>query len=105
MRKLATTALALVLLATGYVGYPFLTAWSIREAVRSGNSAYLEGKIEWDTVRATLRQSLARVALDVPEADAPPGRDAPEKPGLWQRIKTRVGERALDGFVVLFVSA
>ena len=96
MRKLLFSTLTLVLLAAGYVGYPFFTAWSIREAVRSGNSSYLEDKIEWETVRGTLRQSLAAAALDLPDADAGDPSGVAEKPGLWRRIKVRLGQRAVD---------
>ena len=104
MRKILYTALALVLVATAYVGSPFFTAWSIRDAIQRGNAAYLERKIEWDTVRSTLRESLVRATFDRPAADVILGETGAEKPGLWQRIKARIGQRALDGFVASYVT-
>jgi hypothetical protein len=100
MKKLLLSIVALALAATAYVAAPFATAWSIREAVRTGNSAYLEAKIEWDTVRESLRRSLTVAALGPPET----GAAAPEKPGLWQRIKARVGRSAVDNLVESYVT-
>ncbi len=100
MKKLLLALVALALAATAYVAAPFVTAWSIREAVRTGNSAYLEAKIEWDTVRESLRRSLTVAALGSPETGAP----SQEKPGLWQRIKARVGRSAVNNLVESYVT-
>jgi hypothetical protein len=106
MRKLTYTVLALAFLAVGYGTYPFVTAWSIREAMQNGDSDYLEHKIEWDSVRASLRESLGKVASG--RAGAGPDETAPEpaakKTGLWQRIKASVGRRAVDGIVDNYVT-
>jgi hypothetical protein len=59
-----------------------LTAWSIREAIRSGDAAYLERKIEWDSVRGTLRTSLTDTALAAPTAEGAASNAPPAKPGL-----------------------
>lgn len=104
MRKFITAGLALSLVAAAYIASPFVTAWSIREAIRSGDSAYLAKKIEWDTVRTTLRTSLVRATFDRPAADVILGETGAEKPGLWQRIKARIGQSALDSFVASYVT-
>lgn len=96
MRLILTgTALAL-LLGLAYVAAPFYTAWSLREAIRTADSAYLERKIEWDSVRASLKTSLARHANLVPEIN---DETAPIKPGLWQRVKMAFGQSMIDNFV------
>lgn len=84
----------LVLLAIGaYIGAPFFTAWSIREAARNGDAAYLETAIDWPSVRTTLKPSLARLALNLPDPDAMP---VTQEPSVWQRIKSYVGTSAVD---------
>jgi Protein of unknown function (DUF2939) len=104
MRKLKYATLSLIVLAALFVAYPFFTAWSIREAMQSGDSDYLERKIEWDSVRASLRQSLSEVALAPAASGAPDQPETADKPGLWQRIKASVGKRALDGIVDNYVT-
>lgn len=84
---------SLVLMAFAlYVGAPFFTAWSIREAVHNGDSPYLARAIEWDSVRTTLKPTLSRMALDLPDPETQPG----VKPGLWQRFKAYWGRSAVD---------
>ena len=46
MKKLLLVLMAGTVLAIGYVAYPILTVWSIREAIRTGNSTYIEAKLE-----------------------------------------------------------
>lgn len=95
LRRLVTASLIAGLLAGAYIAVPFWTAWTIREAIKSNDSAYLERKIEWTSVRATLKDSLSRFAFTASGELT----DAPAKPSLWQRIKTYVGQGAVDRFV------
>lgn len=93
------TAGILAVIALAYLASPFVTAWSIREAVRNGDSAYLATAIDWPGVRETLKPSLGRLALDMPDpADA----NAPN-PGLWKRFKAYMAQsavdRAIDGYI------
>lgn len=92
MKGLLLKAALLVTLCAAYVGAPFVTAWSIREAVRNGDSAYLARAIAWDSVRATLKPTLSQIALDLPEAAG----NATVQPTLWQRVKTYFGQSAVD---------
>lgn len=92
-------ALALTLIA-GYIASPFVTAWSIREAVRNGNSAYLEHRIDWPSVRATLTPTISRIALDLPDPEKP----SLTEPGLWQRFKTYWGASAVNRAVESYVT-
>ena len=89
-----------LLAAATYIASPFVTAWHIREAVRNGNTDYLSTAIEWPTVRETLKPSIARIALNVPE----PASDAAASAGLWTRFKAYVGQSAVDGLVERYVT-
>lgn len=83
-----------------YVGAPFITAWFIREAVRTGNSTVLEYTIEWPNVRETLKPSIAQIALGLPDPEAKPS----QPPGLWQRIKSYWGQGTVDSLVDKYVT-
>lgn len=89
MIRLVMTFAVLAGLATAYIAAPFVTAWSIREAVRSGDAAYLERAIDWPSVRLTLKPSLTELALN--EASQSTASTA----SLWQRLKTYVGAGAV----------
>jgi hypothetical protein len=83
------------LLAGAYIAVPFWTAWSIREAIKVNDSAYLQDKIEWVSVRASLKESLRKFAFSPNGVAADPN----AKPTLWQRVKSYVGSGAVDQFV------
>ena len=88
MRLTLTGMVMATMAAALFIASPFWTAWGLREAIRTGNSTHLERKIEWDSVRTTLKASLAQHAKLVPEITAD---DAVTKPGLWQRVKIALG--------------
>jgi Protein of unknown function (DUF2939) len=104
MRRSLYAILSAVLMGAAYIGTPFVTAWSIREAIQNGNSDYLEHKIEWDSVRATLRESLTQVALGQPGTDPMQTADASPKPGLWKRIKNSLSKSAVNNVVDNYVT-
>lgn len=99
--KLLIFFLGLSLIAA-YVAAPFYTAWSIREAIRNGDAAYLEARIDWPRVKDTLRVSMAEYALGpgaTAQADVGGATPAAPRPGLWQRIKTAYGQRVVASMV------
>jgi Protein of unknown function (DUF2939) len=100
-RFLTLFVLGTMVASATYIAVPFWTAWSIREAVKSGDSAYLARKINFASVRETLRPSLAQVAFDMPDPSS--GEPAP-KPGLWKRIKAYWGAGAINRFVDSYVT-
>ena len=101
-RSLVLISLFGVLLgASGYIALPFWTAWSIREAIKTGDSDYLARKIDFEGVRETLRPSLAQVAFDMPD---PSSSDPAPKPGLWKRIKAYWGQGAINRLVDTYVT-
>lgn len=102
MKKFCLVLGAGLALAAGYVAYPILTVWTIREAVRTGDTPTIEAKLEWPTVRETLRQSMLEYAVG-PTPVAAPGQ-APPKVGLWQRVKNGLSRRAVDRLVTSYVT-
>ena len=101
MKSLSIAVLLTFLAAVAYVGAPFVTAWNIREAVRNGNSEYLTTAIEWPSVRETLKPSIARIALDLPNPDQT---TASASPSLWQRMKAYWGQGAVNRLVDSYVT-
>lgn len=101
MKKLLAATAVLAALASVYILSPFVTVWSIREAIRSGDAAYLERKLEWPTVRETLRASLTEYAVGPTPVAAGV---TPARPGLWQRIKAGISRRAVDNMVASYVT-
>jgi hypothetical protein len=85
-----------------YVASPMVTAWSIREAVKSGDSDYLARKIDFAAVRETLAPSLVQYAFDMPNPDNP---EPAEKPGLWKRVKAYWGGAAIQRFTTKYITA
>lgn len=94
-------ASVLSLLSVAYVAYPFWSAWSLREAIKNGDTATIERKVEWDSVRVSLRESLAREAQFIPEVTAA---GEAMRPTLWQRVKTTLGQPMLDRFIDSYVT-
>ncbi len=98
LRRLTVMTGLFALIAAAYIAVPFWTAWTIREAIKANDSAYLTEKIVWPSVRTTLKESLQTYSLTGtgPPIDAEP---SAAKPSLWQRIKSYVGKGAVDRFV------
>jgi hypothetical protein len=86
--------------ATIYVGSPFVTAWGIREAVRNGNSDYLASAVEWGSVRETLKPTIARIALNLPDPEQNPAASK----GFWARFKAYWGQGAVNSLVDKYVT-
>jgi hypothetical protein len=101
MLKVFLRALVLIVPAALYIASPFWAAWRLREAVRTGDVATIEQKVEWESVRASLKSSLARHAQLLPEATAAGEQVSPT---LWQRIKSAFGATMLDRFVDNYVT-
>jgi hypothetical protein len=89
-----------LLIAILYIGAPFVTAWNIREAVRNNNSQYLASAIEWPSVRETLKPSITRIVLSLPDPEQRPAADQ----SLWQRFKAYWGQGAVNQLVDTYVT-
>lgn len=101
MVRIVAALLVLLLVGAGYVLSPFVAAWQLREAIKTSDTATLERKVIWSSVRTSLRASLAGNAKLLPEVS-----EAGErlKPTLWQRVKTAFGQSMLDRFVESYVT-
>jgi len=113
--KLTIFFLGLIALS-GYVAAPFITAWSIREAIRNGDAAYLEAKVDWPRVKQSLKTSMTAYAFGASEANAqaarssalspdssPVSSNAP-RPGFWQRLKATYGQRVITTMIDTMVT-
>lgn len=102
MAKRRTAVLLLLLVApvvaAAFVASPFHAAWSLREAMKAGDSAYLEHRIHWPGVRETLRTSLREMADPAPRPEPALASNAPRK-GLWARFKSYAARKAVDSIV------
>ena len=101
MGRVIAAVLVLMLAAGSYAASPFVAAWNLREAIKSADTATLERKVLWDSVRASLRQSLASNAKLLPEINEVGERI---RPTMWQRVKAAFGQSMLDRFVESYVT-
>ena len=102
VRNVLLITLLAVIAAGSYGAAPLITAWQIREAVRTGDTARLRDKVDWPSVRQSLKSSLGetRRALDeLAEAAGQP------KPGLWQRLKAAALPYLADPLIDRYVTA
>lgn len=104
MKRLLFKVALLACLGLAYGASPLVTAWSLREAIRSGDAAYLEGKLDWDRVRTTVKGSLTQFAFDLPDPSGDDASQPAKKPGIWKRVKAYFGRGALDRFVASYVT-
>jgi len=102
-----------------YAASPFVTAWTLKEAITGGNVAVIDALVEWGSVRVTLRKSLTSAAFDRPmefrlaptsSVAAGPVGPGPVAPGpvasgWWERFKTYVGTAAVDRLVDRYANA
>ncbi|MCH9808924.1 MAG: DUF2939 domain-containing protein [Alphaproteobacteria bacterium] len=85
-----------VLACAAYIVWPFHTAWSVREAVKSGNSSYLAKHFEWGPVKKTLKDSMTEMVLGPIEASL---EGKPRRKGLWASFKSYYGRTAVNSIV------
>jgi len=98
LRTLALLA-PLLLAAGAYVAWPLASALAIREAMRDGNVEVLNARVEWDSVRASLKTSLTPETLAKLAEDP----EAPKR-SLWQSMKAAVAPRFADTVIDRYVT-
>lgn len=103
--KALAGVMVIALLCTSYALWPLATAWRIRDAIRNHDAEYLADKVEWSSVKQTLKPSMLKIALgkaqpEAAEADA----SAPPKTGLWGKLKAYVGEKTIDKMLDEYVT-
>jgi hypothetical protein len=82
MRKIILAGIVLAG-ALVYVCSPLLAAWEVRQALKTADKATLEQRVDWLSVRASLRQSFAETQQVIGELTDAAG---VPKPGFWQRV-------------------
>lgn len=83
----------------GYWAWPLYAAMEIRNAMIAGDSATLARRIEWETVRKSLKASISPEAAERLAADP----NAPQ-PSLWQRIKATVAPTMANTVIDRYVT-
>lgn len=101
MRRRLLCLSALLLIVGGYIASPFVSMWSLRSAIQRGDTATIEQMVEWPSVRASLKTSLAEQAKLLPMATSA-GADV--TPSIWQRVKGMFGASMLDRFIESYVT-
>lgn len=99
MRRVPWVTLVVLGVLAGYVVWPVYTILRLREAMIAGDSAALAARIEWDTVRSSLKASMSAEAMARLEADP----DAPV-PTTWQRIKRAAAPHLAGGIIDHYVT-
>jgi hypothetical protein len=106
MRRLLLVALVLMTVAGAYAAMPFVAAWQIREAVRTGDIRTLEARVDWQAVRQSLKISFAESRAAIAELAGFAGEP---RPTLWQRVKaaarTAVFPYVTDPLIDRYVTA
>lgn len=103
MRKVLGGVAVTLVLAAAYVLSPLHAAWTIREAIITGDSATLAARIDWPRVRETLRQSMTAMADPQPVTTLASTAPTPPR-GLWSRFKRYASRRAVDRVVDTYVT-
>lgn len=101
MGRILAAVFLLLVIGVGYVASPFVAAWGLREAIKTADTATLERKVIWASVRTSLRASIAGNAQLMPEVT-----EAGERirPSMWQRVKAAFGQSMLDRFIESYVT-
>jgi hypothetical protein len=84
LRKVILIAVFACVLVGAFAGSALLTAWQIRNAVRTGDVATLEAKVDWASVRQSLKSSVGETRRAIREIADSAGQP---KPGIWERLK------------------
>jgi len=101
-RKLIGFAVLTIIASGAYVSAPMVAAWQIREAVRSGDAARLEDKVDWPSVRKSLKSSLGETRKAIGELTEVAGLP---RPGIWQRLKMATLPFLADPLIDRYVTA
>jgi hypothetical protein len=100
MHRVLKGLLAAIVVAVLYAAWPVYSALQIREAIVTGDAATLNSRVDWDSLRASLKTSLSPETIARLAADP----DAP-KPSLWQRIKAVVAPAMAETVIDRYVTA
>lgn len=98
-RSLIAVALFLAALL-GYGGSALVAAWQVREAMRNGDIATLQERVDWASVRRSLKSSIGETGEVIAEISESAGA---QRPSLWARFKSAalpfVSDPLIDRYV------
>ncbi len=103
MRKrfFVLTAATVTALTIAYLVSPLISAMHLRNAIASGDQPTVDRMVEWQSLRESLRHSIAKNAELLPAATAAA---RAVKPTLWQRIRSMFGHTMLDRFIEHYIT-
>ena len=105
IRKLCLCALGLLLAVGGYAAWPLISAYQIKTAIKTGDTALLERRVLWEPVRASLKQSLASLPPAANIDDEGHTRHGLPRRSLWSRIKAAAAPILLEKMIDTYVTA
>jgi hypothetical protein len=85
MRRVIAILIVCALAGVAYPASGIRAAWQIRAALEAGDSALLAQRVDWASLRASLKRSQNETKQVFKEYSEAAGLPAP---GLWQRIKS-----------------
>jgi Protein of unknown function (DUF2939) len=101
-RRLALVLLVLAAAVATYAVSPLHAAWVIHDAVRTGDRETLERRVDWPSVRRSLKRSTGEASAVLSEISQAAGI---EQPGIWRRIQTAVVPFIADPLIDRYVTA
>lgn len=106
MRKMILSAATLALLVACYAIWPMVSAYQIKQAIRTGDVATLERKVQWAPVRASIKESLAALSPTLAlSGDDPRATRGQPVPSIWTRVKAAAAPVMVDRFVDAYITA
>lgn len=100
MRAKLLAAFLFLTAIAGYIAAPFYTAWTIRDAAKTGKADVLARSVYWPTVKISLKSSLREFAGITPQNASVASDDSP---GFfrraWTSFKTSMAHSAVDRLV------
>jgi len=101
-KRFIIMALGFVVVAMAYyVASPLIAAYQLRQAIKAGDADIVSSMINWRSLRASVRRTVARNAKLLPIA-----RDAAQQASQswWQRLRSAFGHSMLDRFVERYIT-
>lgn len=89
--------------AAAYAASPLWAAWQLKSAVARGDVASVRSRVAWDSVRQSLRRSIATYA-GLEAVGATPADGSKQRLTFWGRLKSSFGHRMLDQFIATYIS-
>ncbi len=83
LRLLSPAFLPILLVGGAYSASPMLAAYKLHESIRAGDIATVEQRVDWASVRDSLRGSLKERIADLKA-------NAGKQPTMWKRFKARL---------------